>query len=189
MSTLNERIIPVSRTKVLLLTIASCAFVAAGAWMLSLDEATIQAQRRLSDPLLFRGVAVAGIVFFGLAGLYAARKLFDKKPGLVLSPSGILDNSSAVSAGLLPWNEITGTEVVRIQKHKLLVITVKDPERYIERGGRLRRALNRANYRMVGSPISISSNALRISFDELVALVRQYHASFGPPSQQDSPAT
>ena len=81
---------------------------------------------------------------------------------------------------MLPWSEITGAEVVQIQRQKLLVIKVTDPERYIERGNRLKRALNRANHRMVGSPIAISSSALQISFAELVALFNRYHETFGP---------
>ena len=84
-----------------------------------------------------------------------------------------------MSAGLLPWSEITGAEVVQIQRQKLLVIKVTDPERYIERGNRLKRALNRANHRMVGSPITVSSSALQISFAELVSLFEQYHEKFG----------
>ena len=179
---MDERIIPLSKTKVLLLILGSVAFVAAGVWLLSLDTAAIQRLRRFNNPLLVRGVGVAAIAFFGLTGLYSLRKLFDRKPGLVFSREGILDNSSAVSAGLLPWSEVTGVEVVQIHRQKLLVIKVKDPERYIGRGSRLKRALNRANYNMVGSPIAISSNALRIGFDELVALVRQYQEKFAAPS-------
>jgi hypothetical protein len=179
----DERIIAVSRKKVLLMILAACAFVAIGAWMFTLDAATIQAQRRFNNPLIVRAFGLASVIFFGLGGVYAIRKLFDTKPGLVFSRAGILDHSSAVSAGLLPWSEIIGAEVVQIQRQKLLVIKVTDPERYIERGNGLRRALNRANHRMVGSPITISSSALRISFAELVALFNQYYEKFGTAAQ------
>ena len=185
-STPDERIIPVSRTKVLLQILAACAFVAMGLWMFSLDPQTIQAQRRFNNPVLVHGLGLASVIFFGLAGLYAVRKLFDRKPGLIFSRAGIQDNSSAVSAGLVPWNEIVGAETIEIQRQKLLIIKVTDPERYIERGSSLRRALNRANHRMVGSPITISSTGLRISFAELVALFQQYHEKFGSASQSPS---
>jgi hypothetical protein len=175
----DETLIAVSREKVLLLILAACVFVAVGVWLFSLDAETIQAQRRFNNPPVVHGLGLASAILFGLAGLYAARKLFDTKPGLVFSPAGILDNSSAVAAGLIPWSEVVGVETIEIQRQKLLVIKVRDPERYIERGSVLKRALNRVNHRMIGSPIAISSGALRISFAELLSLFKRYQEKFG----------
>ena len=147
--------------------------------MFSLDAATIQTQRRFNNPLFVHGIGAAAVIFFGLAGILFIRKLFDKKPGLVFSRVGILDNSSAVSAGVIPWSEIVGAELFQIHRQKLLVIKVKTPERYIEQGNPLKRALNRANHSMMGSPIAVSSNALQIGFAQLVALFHEYHEQFG----------
>jgi hypothetical protein len=125
------------------------------------------------------GVGLVAIVFFGILGLYALKKLFDKKPGLVLNDSGIVDNASSVSPGFIPWSEVIGAEICEIQKQKLLIIKVRDPQEYIARGSSLRRTLNKANYKMVGSPISISSNALAIKFSELASLFDQYQQKYG----------
>jgi hypothetical protein len=175
----DETIIELSKTKIVLLLLGAAAFVAVGIWMFSLDAASIQSQRRFNDPMYVRGLGLASIVFFGIFGLLALKKLFDKKPGLVFNNSGIVDNTSSTSPGFVPWSEVVGAEVFEIQKQKMLIVMVRNPQEYMARGSLLRRTLNKANYKMVGSPISISSTALGINFSELVSLFDQYQQKYG----------
>jgi hypothetical protein len=175
----DEIIIKLSKMKIGLLLLAASAFVAAGIWMLSLDDASIQSRRRFNDPVYVRGLGIVSIVFFGACGLVALKKLFDKRPGLVFNNSGIVDNASSISAGFIPWSEVLGAEIFEIQKQKMLIIKVRNPQEYIARGSSLKRILNKANYKMVGSPIFIPSNALEIKFSELTSLFDQYQRRYG----------
>jgi hypothetical protein len=161
------------------LILGACAFVVLGAWLLSLDETTIRSQRRFNDPIHVYGTGLVSIVFFGACGVLGIRKLLDKRPGLVFNSAGVVDNSSGVSAGLIPWSEIVGAEVFEIHKQKMLIIKVRNPQKYIERGGMLKQALNKANYKMCGSPIAITSNTLKIDFFELLSLFHQYAQKYG----------
>jgi hypothetical protein len=43
----------------------------------------------------------------------------------------------------------------------------------------MRRAMNKANFEMVGSPISISSNSLKIKHTELVELCMAFFRRYG----------
>lgn len=187
----DETIIGLSRRKLVLSILGSCAFVAAGAWLLSFDAARIRSGRSFNfffnEPSVVYGTGVVSILFFGLCGLYASVKLFDKRPGLILNSSGIVDNASGVAAGFIPWPEVLGSGVYEVQKQKMLIIGVRDPQKYIDRGGALKRALNRANYKMTGSPVAISSVALKIDFSELVSLFNRYHQKYGgPPAVRES---
>ena len=175
----DETTIELGKTKILMLLLGASAFVAAGIWMFSLSDASIQSHSRFSDPMLVRGLGLVSIVFFGICGLYAVKKLFDKKPALIFNNSGIVDNASSVSPAFIPWSDVVGAEICEIQKEKLLIIYVRDPQEYIARGSSLRRKLNKANYKMVGSPISIASNTLAINFSELVSLFDQYQRKYG----------
>jgi len=175
----DEKVINLSKKKVLLLIAGSCAFVAGGLWMLLMDSSEIRSQHRFNNPLMVHGIGAICIVLFGLAGVWGIRKLFDKKPGLVLSAAGMLDNTGALSVGLIPWSEIVGFETFEVYKTKMLIVQVADPEKYIKVGGAAKRALKRANSGMSGSPISISSTALKISFDELLDLCNRYYAKYG----------
>ena len=179
MSAIDEKVIDLSKTKIVLLVLVACALVVLGGALLSLDEATIQSQRRFNSPLLVHGVALVSIIFFGVAGVFGVKKLFDNKPGLVLNSSGVIDNSSGVSAGLIPWAEILDAEIYEIHKQKMLIIKLRNPRKYIVRGGPLRRALNKANHKMCGSPIAITSSALKVNFSELVSLFKEYKQKYG----------
>jgi hypothetical protein len=61
----------------------------------------------------------------------------------------------------------------------MLIIMVSDPQKYVDRGNALKRRLNQANYKMCGSPIAISSNALKIDFPEPLSLFDQYQLKYG----------
>ncbi|HEX7956337.1 MAG TPA: STM3941 family protein [Pyrinomonadaceae bacterium] len=183
MESKDETIIEMSRAKTARLLLAACAFVAAGVWLLSYDAAEIRNGRSFgffyNEPLLVRGVGFASVVFFGLCGLYAVKRLFDRKPGLVLDASGILDNASGASAGFIPWADVVGSHVLQIQSQKMLVVEVREPGKYLDRGNALRRALNKANAKVGGGPITIPATTLAIDFTELLSLFDRYLQKYG----------
>jgi hypothetical protein len=183
METTDETIIELSRAKLARLILGSCAMAAVGAWLLSFDMAEIQHGRSFgfinNNPLIAYGLGLMAVVCFGGCGLYGLFKLFDRRPGLVLNSSGIVDNASGVAAGFIPWSEVTGASLYEIQGQKMLRIGVRDPRKYVERGGALKRALNRANSKMGGSPVAISSASLKIDFPELLSLFARYQRKYG----------
>ena len=172
---LKEKVIELSKVKIMLLILGAIIFVLLGAWVLSLDAQTIENQRRFNSPSLVYGVGIASIIFFGLCGLVGIKKLFDKSPGLIINSKGILDNSSGVSAGIIPWAEIVSIGEYQVQKQKFISIQVTDPEKYANNGNALKRMANRANIKMCGTPINISANSLKISYSELLETITEYY--------------
>ncbi len=154
--------IPLSKSKIVLLTLGSIAFVAGGFWIWSVADS----QTRHS-PEFARIISVACVVFFGLCGIYGLIKLFDRKPGLIVSKRGVFDNSSAVNAGWIDWEDIYGFEVSQIQLTKFLVIVVDDPSKYLRGMNPIKKLMMKMNSGIVGSPITISSNSLSCDFAEL----------------------
>jgi hypothetical protein len=163
-----EVTIPLSKTKVALLVLGAVAFVGGSVWLWMIAET----QGRY-NPLFVKGIALAGAAFFGLCGVYGCVKIIDGKPGLIIDAAGIVDNSSAVAAGRIPWGEITGLRVCSIAGQRFLTIDVADPKKYVARGGSFRRMMNAANARLTGSPINISASSLCVQFDELVHLLTE----------------
>ena len=176
MSVENERVIELSRAKLALTIAGSLLFVAAGVWFFIApdDGSFITDLRRFAEPWVFHALGIVAALFGAAGAVYGVLKSRDRRPGLTLSSAGLLDNSSAVAAGFIPWSEVTGLDVFQVHRQQMLVIKVADPGKYIERGSAVKRALNRANAGMCGSPIVISSNALRIPFDELQREVASY---------------
>jgi hypothetical protein len=169
----REIVIPLSKRKLLFGLVLCLLFVALSGWLWN----TVAANPRF-DPVIVRIVCILVGFLAGLGGTYSCIGLFDKKPGLILDNEGIVDNSSGVATGRIPWHEITGFKITEISHQKFLTILVQDSEPYIERSSRLRRLVNAANAAMIGSPINISSNALQIRFDELVELVTEAFAHY-----------
>jgi hypothetical protein len=62
----DEKIIQLSKNKILVLLFISIVFVWIGWWMFSLDAAQIQHQRRFNSPELVHGLGLVAIVLFGL---------------------------------------------------------------------------------------------------------------------------
>lgn len=134
---------------------------------------------------LTRIVAGAATLLFGALTVFMASRLLGAKPGLVLDHEGIIDNSAYSSVGRIPWSEITGVQVVRpkayrtnlsgpaIQAPAFLVLTVRDPKRFIDGSTRLKRWLLRGNLRSFGSPVAISPASVHIDTNELAWYIRR----------------
>ena len=174
--------IALSRKKMVRLTVFCLLFVALGLWLFTLDDAFIVQELRDRDPAFVHGVGAMAMGFFGLLLIIVARKLFDRRPGIVLSSAGLLDNSNGVSVGFIPWSDITGLEVYESFKQRMLVVKVADPGKYVETGNPLTRYLRKSTHKICGSPISINAGALKMGFDELAAHIQQYLSRYGQPA-------
>jgi hypothetical protein len=49
------------------------------------------------------------------------------EPGLVIDNTGLFDNSGALSAGQILWEDIENISVLEMHKQKLLMLRVKNP--------------------------------------------------------------
>lgn len=169
--TQDEKIeIPFSKQKMLMTLLGSIAFVGLGIWFL-INPPKISNPIFVNPTLIFI-VGLTSVLFFGLAAVTIFRKFSDKKPGLIISRHGITDNSSVVSAGLIPWTDIQEIKISQVMSQKFLMFIVSNPQDYLDKvTNPLKRIAMKMNYKTYGSPISISSNALRTNFNELQNLL------------------
>ena len=174
MEIVEEKVIGISKVKTLLILLGALAFVVLGVWFLTLDTQAIEAQRKFNSPVLVYGIGGVAIAFFGACGIFAVKKLFDSSPGLVLNRQGLTDNSSAISVGFVPWSEVSRIEEHQIQKQRFISIFVDNPDKYMNAGNVLQRKARQANLKMCGTPISISSNALKMKYDDLYSVIEDY---------------
>nr|WP_297811352.1 STM3941 family protein [uncultured Methylophaga sp.] len=114
----DEIVIALSKFKIILIIAGSLAFVVGALWLTTLDSEQIESSRKYSNPQIAHAVGYICMAFFGLCAAYGITKLFDSKPGLIFNHKGITDNSSGVSAGLIPWAEISGLANIRFKDKK-----------------------------------------------------------------------
>jgi hypothetical protein len=162
--------IPLSKRKIVQALFISLLFVVLGLWLAIARPDS--GNPVLSNPVLLVVIGLASILFFGMGIIVLIRKLNDKKPGLIISNEGIIDNSSGVAAGLIPWSEIEDIKTARVMSQQFLMLIVTNPQQYIQRQtSTIKRKGMELNYKNYGSPISISASALKIGFGELQALL------------------
>lgn len=166
---MTEIKIPLSKTKILLLLLGSTAFVIAGISFIIAPETFISSICRSTQFIRLAGIA--SVLFFGAAAIYGARKFFDKSIGLTIDDNGINDNTNASSAGLINWTDIREIKTHQVMSTKFLLIFIDNPEKYLERASRFKRQLMRANMKMYGTPLSITSNTLKYSYNELEKII------------------
>jgi len=168
----QETTIKLSKGKIILLTLGSMAFVVTGIWMWSFTDMDM-------DALLYKVVALAAILFFGMTGIYGLTKIFDNKPGLIINEHGLLDNSSAVSGNLIKWSDIEGFDLLQVSTTKFLLIFVKNPQDYLDKANWVSRFWMKMNNKYYGTPLSISSSSLQCNFEELLAEVNAKVGQYG----------
>lgn len=162
-----------SRVKLVMLTLGSLGFVALGVWMVTVADT----HRGIPTPV----IGIASIVFFGACAVFGIRSLLDRTPGMVLRADGFEDRSSGVAVGFVPWSDVRELAMFRMRGQRFIAVHVVNPAVYEARGSALQRAAHRATTRMCGTPITISTNALRISCDELMRLVTSFMAAANQP--------
>ena len=161
--------IGLSKTKLILMFLASLAFVTLGIQFTIHPENYISF--RYSSPELIKIVGIITILFFPLGIIYSLVKIFDKKKGLIIDKNGITDNSSGYSNGLIVWKDIISINVTKVKSTSFLLIIVKNPVEYIGKANYIKALVMKLNYKLYGTPISISSTSLKIDFEDLRNIV------------------
>jgi len=167
MKTNNQTIeIPLSKTKIILVILGCATFVILSIWIWTIAES----QMRYS-PLRLQIVSILGITFFGLGLIFGPRKLFDKRPGLIIDDKGIQDNTGVSTGRFISWTNIKGFEIVKIKSTRLLLILINNADEVINNESKWKQKIMRFSEQTYGTPISIGSGTLKCDFDELVKLL------------------
>jgi hypothetical protein len=175
--------IPLSKSKIIMAFIGASAFVAIGLWFVIAPPEIKNSY--WGHPTRIAILGYASLIFFGLCAVFFGRKLPDTKPGLIIDHTGIFDNSGALSAGQILWEDIENISVLGMHKQKLLMLGVKNPREYIDRQNNLlKRKAMELNYRMYGTPISITANGLQMPFQELFTLISEKFQDTRTKAQQ-----
>ncbi len=104
--------------------------------------------------------------------IYGVKKLFDNNVGLTIDDNGIIDNTNALSIGLIKWADITEIRTEQVMSTKFLLIFTKDPNEILKKVGGMKSKLMAGNMKMYGTPFSITSTTLKYNFNELEKLLK-----------------
>lgn len=168
---MNRIEIPLSKTKTTLIFIGALVFVILGALFIVYPNSITSPI--FGNPQIVRIIGVVAVLFFGFVGIYGFRKLFDKAVGLTIDEHGITDNSNAASVGLIDWFDITAIKTEQVMSTKFLLIFINNPDKYLDRTTGFKQKLMKANMKMYGTPLSITTNTLKYRFNDLERLLQE----------------
>jgi hypothetical protein len=149
----------------ILALIGSIIFVLIGAKFAINPESIISPI--FKNKILIQLVGYAAVSFFGYTTIAIIKKLFDKKIGVVINEKGIIDNTSGSEIGLIEWKDITNIRISNVMSTRFLLLDTDNSQKYLERKPKLK-----ANMKLYGTPIVISSVSLKSNFDELEQIIR-----------------
>lgn len=174
--TTDVTVINASRKTSTTIIIFSMIFVGLGVWLLSQDSQTIELPN-----FGFTLLHIAGgisVLFFGLCAISGFWRLLSKKQALELNGNGITIFTAGPSV-LIPWREIEGFSVFRLNNQSFLVINLYNPESHIATGRKFRQRLSQVSYDICGSPFSISANSTNLNILDLSDLCEKYLSRYG----------
>uniref|UniRef100_UPI004049945C STM3941 family protein n=1 Tax=Flavobacterium sp. TaxID=239 RepID=UPI004049945C len=175
----DEIIIPLDKIKILYIFLGSLVFVLFGIMVLNDPEEFGRNRFRGGSPEFNIILGILSVTLFGIGGIFIFKKLFDKKAGIIISKSGITDNSSSITVGLVKWNDII--EIEKNQSANIIVIKVSNPEYYIAvKKSRIGKMAMKKNYKRYGSPIYITPVTLKINFEELSEIIEKTYKKNAP---------
>ncbi|MFT3705155.1 MAG: STM3941 family protein [Agriterribacter sp.] len=167
MSNTDQVEIKLSKKKMKWMLIGAGLFFGLGIWMLAGFSGASS-----FNPMFIKVMGLLGTVFFGASFIFLWRKINDEKPGLVINQDGIIDNSSGVSAGDIPWSDIVTIKTQKVFNQHFIMLMLRNPNVYIEKQtNTIKKKAMELNFKNYGSPISISANTLECKFEELKHLL------------------
>jgi hypothetical protein len=169
--------IQLSKSKLTLMFLGAIIFVGIGFWFVTYPPEIKNSFFWNSIKLFI--VGYTSILFFGTVGFFIFKKLRDRSPGLIISDQGIVDNSSGISAGFIPWTDILEINETKVINQTFINLIVKNPQDYIDRQKSVfRRKAMQLNYNSYGTVIGISANGLKSNYSELKAMLENKFEEF-----------
>lgn len=145
--------------------------ISASAVVICIWELTFPAEK---IGLIGSVAAYAGIPLSGLCVSFFLWRLLSPEPAVIINDTGLFDNASAISVGLIPWPEISRVQLSSFQNKSYLAVYVDDLGKYLRRANRVKRVIMRANQAMAGTAITIPIYVLSISSEEFLSVVEKH---------------
>nr|WP_157998066.1 STM3941 family protein [Ornithinibacillus scapharcae] len=97
--------------------------------------------------------------------------MIKRKPALIITTEGIIDQSTYLAAGLIKWEEIADIDLVQFSNQTFLGIYTLDPDLIINRSNSLKSMMNRMNKGLLATQVNIPIKILDCSVEELIEMV------------------
>ncbi|MBK3519983.1 STM3941 family protein [Carboxylicivirga marina] len=162
-----------SKKKSILILIGSIIFVVGGILFVANPESFLTI--RMQSPDIIRIIGVTSVLFFGLGIYVGIKRTIKSEIALIIDSNGLNVNPKKSLNEFIDWKDILGFKELKIHSQRILIIVVKNPEKWIEKEtNTFRKKLMNFNLSNYDSPFNISAAGLDISFAELHEALNKY---------------
>lgn len=117
-------------------------------------------------------MSVIGLLFFGGGSFFLLAHLMSKDLGLKIDDEGLTINLPFLKIGLIPWSEINGSKVIHILGNEILIIILKNPDKYLQSNKfPLAKILYKTTFSDTPDGIHISADKLSMSMEQIIQLI------------------
>ncbi|HWN09983.1 MAG TPA: STM3941 family protein [Pyrinomonadaceae bacterium] len=117
-----------------------------------------------------------------LGFIYSSYRLLKPTPAIIINREGIVDNASALGAGLIRWEEIQSMFIYDVMGNRLLGIIPVNLEAILARQSGLKRFFFNLGKSMQAAPFSIPEGGLPMKLEDLLARIQGYREGLSPDS-------
>lgn len=167
-STKEQTVIYLSKTNPIFMLIGGITFMSVGIYFI------INAGK-FEYPVLIQILASISILFIGAACYLSIKRLFRKTPGLIMDKTGLFDNIGNTAGEFILWSDVKSVSVKEIDGEKRIMIHIKDPDQFISKQvDETKKKIMQTDNDTYGTPVTLTSSGLQISFEELWDIVKKY---------------
>lgn len=111
----------------------------------------------------------AGILYFGFVLLLAFKQALNNKPTLVVDKSGV--NDTNLGAGLIKYSDIKEVHSTRYRGLVFILLTLDNPQKYLERMNLIQKSLFEVNKLLLGSGFYLKTHALNVTPEKIIEVI------------------
>lgn len=129
-----------------------------------------------------------GVVFFGLCFVLSLRETVSPRMGLRLDAEGIHSRQAmAANSFDLPWSQLTGVRVMKMNSQPMVVFDSFDPEWGMAEATPGARRMRAANSALVGSWMVVAPSVFGADAGQIVDEVDRYYRHYVPTAPVEYP--
>jgi hypothetical protein len=114
---------------------------------------------------------------------FTAKKLMSNKPGLIISPSGIVDNTAGLGTRTILWNNIDRTYIKENRSVSFLCLELYDlKQEYLKQGDIVSRIFKQIDKLFYKTTIHLTARTIDIDIYDMAEIISRYHQEHGKPT-------
>lgn len=124
--------------------------------------------------IIIKIIYLIDICFFGYGCIFFIKKNKKKQEILIINDKGITDNSTAISLGFIPWEDIENVYIDGVLGNQFIELKIKNEEKYLKNINFMKKILINLNKKMGHQIVCITLNTTNYSLDYVLEKIKEY---------------